>query len=146
MGLQRRSDIDRFLGHRIKQLRLVAGMTQQELAHQLRISHQQVHKYEKGIDRLSVGQLLNIAQCFDVPVADLFEGYDRGASLGPPLDLETTQMLLNVTRSFLQLAPKHQDALVRLARALAATEPGPTTEKRRMIAGLSESGYHISAT
>jgi hypothetical protein len=29
-------------------------------------------------------------------------------------------MLLKVTRSFLELEPKHQDALLRLARALAA--------------------------
>jgi hypothetical protein len=31
-------------------------------------------------------------------------------------------MLLNVTRSFLELEPKQQDALLRLVRALAAED------------------------
>ena len=38
MGRPRSSDIDRFLGHRIKQLRLLAGMSQQQVAQQLGFS------------------------------------------------------------------------------------------------------------
>jgi transcriptional regulator with XRE-family HTH domain len=116
----RSSDIDRFLGHRIKQLRLLARMSQQQVAHQLGVSPQQMHKYEKGTDRVSTGQLLVIAQTLEVAVADLFDGYASDGLPEAPLDPETTQMLLEVRRSFLKLAPKHQDALVRLARALAA--------------------------
>jgi transcriptional regulator with XRE-family HTH domain len=116
------TEIDRFLGRRIKELRLLAGMTQQRVAQRLGISPQQVQKYEKGINRLSASQLLAVAQAFEVAVADLFDGYDSEASRDLPLDLQTTQMLLNLTRSFLALEPKHQDALVRLVRALAAED------------------------
>ena len=116
------TEIDRFLGRRIKELRLLAGMTQQRVAQRLGISPQQVQKYEKGINRLSASQLLAVAQAFEVAVADLFDGYGSEASRDPPLDLQTTQMLLNLTRSFLALEPKHQDALVRLVRALAAED------------------------
>jgi hypothetical protein len=55
-----------------------------------------------------------------VPVGEFFKGYDGGAPLDPLRDSETLQMLLEVKRSFLELEPKHQEALVRLARALAA--------------------------
>jgi transcriptional regulator with XRE-family HTH domain len=113
-----RSDIDRFVALRIKELRLLAGMTQQQLASQLGISGQQMHKFETGIDRLPAGRLLAIARAFDVAVADLFEGY-RGTAPEPFVDPKTTQMLRNVTDAFLELEPKQQDALTRLARALA---------------------------
>ena len=121
MGRLRSSDIDRFLGHRIKRLRLGAGMTQQQVARQLGVSNQQVPKYEKGISRFSAERLLAIARVFDVAVGDLFEAYS-----GPPTDRisdpNTSRMLLDLTRSFLELEPKYQDAFVRLVRALAAED------------------------
>jgi transcriptional regulator with XRE-family HTH domain len=117
----RSSDIDRFLGHRIKQLRLGAGMTQQQVARRLGVSSQQVHKYEKGISRFSAERLLAIARVFDVAVADLFEAYS-GAPTDRIGDPETSRLLLDLTCSFLELEPKHQDAFVRLVRALAAED------------------------
>jgi transcriptional regulator with XRE-family HTH domain len=93
-------------------------MSQQQVARQLGVSSQQVHKYEKGMNRFSSGRLLAIARLFDIGVGDLFNGYGSGAPLEPALDPKTTQMLLNLTNSFLELEPKHQDALMRLARAL----------------------------
>jgi transcriptional regulator with XRE-family HTH domain len=124
MGAPRSSDIDRFLGHRIKQLRLGAGLTQQQIAKQLDVSNQQVHKYEKGISRFSASRLLAFARVFDVAVGDLFDGYYSVAPLGPPLDPKTARMLLNLTNAFLELEPKHQEALMRLARALAGEDWG----------------------
>jgi transcriptional regulator with XRE-family HTH domain len=119
MSRHRSSEFDRLLGHRIMELRLLAGMTQQQVARQLGVSSQQVHKFEKGTDRVSAGQLLVIARSFDVAVADLFDGYDDGTPLDSLGDPKSSRMLLNVTRSFLELEPKYQDALVRLARAMA---------------------------
>jgi transcriptional regulator with XRE-family HTH domain len=119
VGRHRSSDIDRFLGHRLKQLRLLSVMTQQQLARQFGVSTQQMQKYESGINNMSAGQLLVVARAFDVAVADLFEGYDSGTPLDPPLEPYTSRMLLNVMQSFLQLGPKRQDALIRLVRAMA---------------------------
>jgi transcriptional regulator with XRE-family HTH domain len=120
LGRPRSSDIDRFLGLKIKQLRLLTGTTQQHLAAQLGVSPQQVYKIERGIDRVSASQLLLSARFFEVPVAELFKGYDRGAPRDPLGDEETTQMLLDLAHAFLQLEPNRQEALIRLARALAA--------------------------
>jgi transcriptional regulator with XRE-family HTH domain len=122
MGRSQGSDIDRFLGYRIRRLRLMACVSQQQVAKQLGISTQQMHKFEKGTDQVSAAQLLGIAQRLDVAVADLFDGYDNGAPLDPPVDPGTSRMLFNVTRSFLELEPKQQDALIRLTRALAAKD------------------------
>jgi transcriptional regulator with XRE-family HTH domain len=120
MGRPPSSDVDRFLGRRIKQLRLWAGLTQYQVAKQLGVSNQQIHKIEKGINRISLSRLLDLARVFDVAVGDLFHGYDGGAPLDPPLDPSTARMLLDVMHSFREVEPKHQEALVRLARAMAA--------------------------
>jgi transcriptional regulator with XRE-family HTH domain len=120
MGRSRSSDIDRFVGHRIKELRLRAGMTQRQVAQQLGVTDQQVHKIEKGINRVSAGKLLAIARLFDVPIADLFDGHDRGVPLDRLVDPKAAPTVLDLSRLFLALEPKHQAALVRLARAMAA--------------------------
>jgi len=120
MGRPLRSDADRFLGHRIKQLRLRAGLTQHQVARQLGVSDQQIHKFEKGSNRVSASRLLALARVFDVAVGDLFQGYDGGVPVASPLDPGTARMLLDVTHSFLELERKHQEALVRLARAISA--------------------------
>ena len=44
-------------------------MTQQQVAKQLGVSTQQMHKYESGINGMSVGQLFVVARAFDVAVA-----------------------------------------------------------------------------
>jgi DNA-binding XRE family transcriptional regulator len=77
------SDVDRFIGHRIKELRKAENMTQQQLAEKLGVSHQQVHKLEKAISRFSAGQLFAIAGVFQVGVADLLDGYS-GVSIDSP--------------------------------------------------------------
>ena len=120
MGRSPSSDVDRFLGHKIKRLRLLSGMSQQQVAKQLGLSYQQVHKYEHGSNRVSAGRLLAIARVFNVAVADLFDGYHRGAPPDPLVAPKTWRMLRNVAGSSLKLEPKHQDALIRLTRALAA--------------------------
>jgi transcriptional regulator with XRE-family HTH domain len=119
MGRHQRSEFDRLLGHRIMELRRLAGMTQNQLAQRLGVSTQQVHKFEKGTDQVSAGQLFVIARSVNVAVANLFDGYEDGAPLDPLGDPRASRMLLKVTRSFLELEPKYQDALVRLARAMA---------------------------
>jgi transcriptional regulator with XRE-family HTH domain len=113
MGRSQGSEIDRFLGCRIRKLRLLACLSQQQVAKQLGVSTPQMHKFEKGTDQVSAAQLLAIAQRLDVAVGGLFDGYDEGAPLHPLVDPRASRMLFNVTRSFLKLEPKQQHALIR---------------------------------
>jgi transcriptional regulator with XRE-family HTH domain len=120
MSRSKRSDIDRFVAHRIKELRLRTGMTQHQVAKQLGVTATQVHKFETGRNRLSASQLLAIARGLDVTVADLFHGYDGGAPLRELADPESSRLLHKLSRRFLELEAKDQEALLGLARALAA--------------------------
>jgi transcriptional regulator with XRE-family HTH domain len=56
------------------------GLTQQELAARLRVSYQQMHKYETGLNRISAGRLFQIAQVLEVPTSFFFEAYECGGT------------------------------------------------------------------
>ena len=120
MSKAMRSDVDRFVAHRMKELRQCACITQLQAARQLGVTNQQVHKFETGENRIYAGQLLAVTRLFGVPVADFFNGYDGGAPLASLRNSETSQMLRDLANKFLELEPKHQKLLVRLARAMAA--------------------------
>jgi len=61
------------LGAKLCELRIAHGLTQEKLGKRLGISSMQVHKYERGIDRLSASRMFAIAHLFDMPVTTFFE-------------------------------------------------------------------------
>ncbi len=93
------------------------GLTQQQLADLIGVTYQQAHKYERGINRVSAGRLFEVARVLTVPVAYFFEGLD--AEDAPPAS-PRERMCLELARNFAQIPnEKHQEALSKLARALA---------------------------
>ena len=72
----RTQDIDRHVGARIRERRIMLGLTQQQLADLIGVTYQQAHKYERGINRVSAGRLFEIARVLSVPVSYFFEGLD----------------------------------------------------------------------
>lgn len=61
------------LGALIREMRKAAGMSQMKLAEKIGVSYQQVQKYEKGVSKLSVPRLKQIADVFGVPVISFIE-------------------------------------------------------------------------
>lgn len=66
------TSLDIQIGNCIRNLRLKRGLTQEKLAHALDISFQQVQKYERGTNRVTVGRLYQIARIFAIPVSFFF--------------------------------------------------------------------------
>ena len=56
--------IDDHVGARIRERRIMLGLTQQQLAEMIGVTYQQAHKYERGINRVSAGRLFEIARNF----------------------------------------------------------------------------------
>src|SRR5215208_6446639 len=54
--------IDDHVGARIRERRIMLGLTQQQLAELIGVTYQQAHKYERGINRVSAGRLFEIAR------------------------------------------------------------------------------------
>lgn len=107
---------------RIRQRRIMLGLTQQQMAELIGVTYQQAHKYETGINRISAGRLYQIAQALGVDIGYFFEDADPEHRLkSKPAELMPQQrMLLELARNFANIPNrKHQEALCNLARALA---------------------------
>ena len=94
------------------------GLTQRQFAEIIGVSHQQVQKYEHGIDRVSAGRLFEIGGALSVPIADFFE--DIGQKDPRPVTPHW-RMLLEVVRNVAEIrSEKQQEAVSELVRALAS--------------------------
>ena len=96
---------DHAVGKKIRSQRILLGLSQTELGDKLGITFQQIQKYERGANRISVGRLKRIADIFDVPIYFFFDG---ATGKGPLVEN------INAGLSFLETA-----ASVRLVRAFA---------------------------
>ena len=116
-GRSRAQDVDRYVGARMRERRIMLGLTQQQMAELIGVTYQQAHKYEKGINRIAAGRLFTIAQALGVDVSYFFEGMDSDRTFKPT---PQQRMLLELARNFIAMSNrKHQEALCNLARALS---------------------------
>ena len=67
-----KKEAHRFAGHQLQALRLTMGISRATLGRELGVSGQQVHKYEKGINRLTIDKVCALATLFEVPVTVFF--------------------------------------------------------------------------
>lgn len=72
--------IDGILGARIRELRLLRGMSQQELGRRVGVTFQQIQKYERGFNRVSVATLIRVAAALAIAPEKLIENF---AELSP---------------------------------------------------------------
>jgi transcriptional regulator with XRE-family HTH domain len=116
---QRANAADRHVGARIRERRVMLGLSQQQLAQMIGVTYQQAHKYERGLNRISAGRMYEIAQVMGVPVSWFFEGLSGGDGTH---DASPQQRLsLELARNFALIDnDQHRQALSAMARALAA--------------------------
>ena len=109
--------IDDHVGARIRERRIMLGLTQQQLAEMIGVTYQQAHKYERGINRVSAGRLFEIARVLNAPITYFYEGLgeERPRPVTPH-----QRMLLEIARNFAEIQnERHQEAVSQLARVLA---------------------------
>ena len=125
-GRSRAQDIDRYVGARMRERRIMLGLTQQQMAELIGVTYQQAHKYVVGVKRVSAGRLFQIANALGVEVGFFFEGVDTERAFKPT---PQQRMLLELARNFISMpSRKHQEALCNLARALSNPELVPAHE------------------
>jgi transcriptional regulator with XRE-family HTH domain len=78
-----RQKMDHQVGERLRQGRVLAQMSQSEIAEALGVTFQQVQKYERGANRISAGRLFEIAKILGVPVDYFFLNEDEHGSASP---------------------------------------------------------------
>lgn len=70
---RRASPMDKHVGKRIRIRRRLLNLTQGELAERLRVTFQQVQKYEWGANRVGAGRLHDLSIALDVPIQYFFD-------------------------------------------------------------------------
>lgn len=65
--------VDVHVGQRLRQRRVLVGLSQEKLARMVGITFQQVQKYERGANRIVASRLYQLAKVLDVPVSYFFD-------------------------------------------------------------------------
>src|ERR687885_661871 len=92
------TQVDQDIAGRLRERRIMLGLTQQQLAKRMGVTYQQEHKYERAINRISVGRLFELAEALQAPVSYFYEGAGEPVrQLGG-----RERLLLETVRSFSQ--------------------------------------------
>jgi transcriptional regulator with XRE-family HTH domain len=113
-------------GRRIRTMRIECGMSQTTLATKLGITFQQVQKYEKGVNRVSVGRLVRVAEALNVPISFFFDGQAFKASANPAANLFPylqSSTAVRMVKAFHRItSPRLRRRLAELSERIADTQ------------------------
>lgn len=74
MILDKITPVDIHIAKKLRQFRLIAGMSQDKLGELTGVTFQQIQKYEKAKNRISASRLFEFAQLLNKPVSAFFAG------------------------------------------------------------------------
>ncbi|MDG2570821.1 helix-turn-helix transcriptional regulator [Vibrio parahaemolyticus] len=124
--------IDKEIGSRVRMRRVSIGMSQEKLGDMLGLTFQQVQKYEKGMNRISVARLADIGKILNVDIGFFFDGirsgksesgFAEGSTPTYVADMMSTPEGLHLVRTFASIkSPKVRKSIVQLVNALASQE------------------------
>ena len=113
--------IDQAVSAELRNRRIILGITQVQLAGQVGVTYQQIHKYENGQNRLSASKLYELAKALQVKIDDLFQGLGDRSNPSPKV---MDARLASLMHEFANIpTQKHREAVCQLARDLAEGEP-----------------------
>lgn len=128
--------VDTHVGGKVKSRRLMLGLSQEELAKSIGLTFQQVQKYERGTNRISVSRLSDISQALKVSMDYFLDGCAaaahgsgkrlaiKGVSDTPQALLEPDPMtkrdVLELVRAYEQIGtPALKKQLLEMAKTMA---------------------------
>jgi transcriptional regulator with XRE-family HTH domain len=135
LNSKRANSIDTHIGNRVRLRRMLLGMSQERLGELLKVTFQQVQKYERGTNRVSASRLFELAKVLGVSI-DYF--YDtliartepQISGFAEPTDDEAamlgflaTREGIELNRAFMRITdPARRRAVVELVRSMAGEE------------------------
>ena len=112
-------EVDLFISARVRERRLMLGLSQADLAKEIGITAMQLHKYEKGTNRIAAARLFRIARVLGVDVGYFYEGLNEA----PAVPSSPQRLLLLFTRTFGEIrASKEREAVCSFVRELVVAE------------------------
>lgn len=96
------NDVDRHVGLRMRERRVLLGLSQEALGRSAGLSFQQIQKYESGANRIGASLLYEFSRQLGVPVTYFFDGIEDLSGAGSEANANKTPR--NVSRETLELA------------------------------------------
>lgn len=82
MNAKLKSEIDEYIGARIREGRVLLNLSQEQLARAIGVSFQQIQNYEKGANGVCAVRLFDICKVLNVCLASMFP-QDQAKDLPP---------------------------------------------------------------
>ncbi|WP_421932422.1 helix-turn-helix domain-containing protein [Phenylobacterium sp.] len=116
--------VDIVVGTRVRLLRQARKLSQGALAEAIGVTFQQVQKYERATNRISISMLARIARALDTTIPELVgEGADDQRPLDALLQFMGEPGTLDLVRAFTDIPPGgRRRAILDLVRAMADTD------------------------
>jgi transcriptional regulator with XRE-family HTH domain len=114
--------VDIKLGQNIVKSRIAAGFSRKELADLMGITHQQLQKYEHGINRICVSRLLDVSKALKVPVTKLLDLDSAESQIGYDKDSKSLSDIMKHINKIKDEAKL--DAIKNLVKSISVTEVG----------------------
>lgn len=133
---KRANAVDAQIGSRVRVRRMLIGMSQEKLGELLKVTFQQIQKYERGANRVSASRLFHIAKVLGVPVGYFYDKLnvaedDYALSGFAETSNDETSMMeflntregIELNRAFQRIVdPAKRRAVVELVRTMAGEE------------------------
>ncbi|MBN9527974.1 MAG: helix-turn-helix domain-containing protein [Alphaproteobacteria bacterium] len=119
------------VGAKVRERRILLGMSQRQLADAIGLTFQQVQKYENGTNRIDAARLAALSQALNVPPQWFFHDLgDTETVKAPtlPVDIDETDELarretLTLIRAFNRIKdPEKRERLIELVQAVGDAE------------------------
>ncbi len=91
--------VDIHVGLKLREARTLKNLTQTGLGELVRLTFQQIQKYENGSNRIGASRLWHLSEILELPISYFFEGLESGKRLDAD-DAETAE---NIRRKSLEL-------------------------------------------
>jgi transcriptional regulator with XRE-family HTH domain len=101
-------NVDAHLGRRLRQRRILLGVSQTRLGNAVGLTFRQIQKYERGVSVISSSTLFELAKVLDVPVSFFFDEMPAGA-----LSKRRPSRRNHAARDEVVTPVEHQDPVIR---------------------------------
>lgn len=112
--------INKALGAEIRRLRTNKGMSQEALGDACGITFQQIQKYEKGSNQMSVARLVQVCDILETPAPDVLAAIVKKANNGRTVEAEPgDRKTLELIKGFNLLEAHEQQGVRALINTMA---------------------------
>ena len=117
--------IDVFAGSRVREIRYLKGVAQNQLAKRIGVRFQQVQKYETAANRISASRLYLICETLEITIPEFFsEFYSSKRRKGKTMKIMENIETVRLARLFFKMSPEQRETFYEIGTSLVKKKRG----------------------